>query len=206
MNYTYIKDSDGISVTGWRLFDVEEDGSIILISAGCPETFYSPEVSNGAYISEYILTGNKNDNAKDVDFSNYEPRDWSMYINSNYGATESKAFTKNRLDSWYTKYITKGVEADTFDQEVFQKIYGTKYESLIDNYSYYWLSVASYSNYLVDVHPNSKMVTGDYNQALGIRILVTLSPDTKLENKSVGTKTVVSRDQNTDYAVWNFAQ
>ncbi len=142
--YTYVKDENGNAITGWRVFDIEEDGTVTLITAGCPEDYYHPNVENGAYISEFILTGNQTNSS--IDYSAYTPRDWTMYQNSTYRATNAKALTKTRLDSWYTKYVTAGTAANIFSEDTFQKIYETKYESLIDSYSYYWLSSAGNSS------------------------------------------------------------
>lgn len=86
-----------------------------------------------------------------------------MYVNSNYGATSATALTKAKLDEWYTKY-KKINNADTYTAATFQSVYGTNYESLIDNYSYYWLSSAhsSYGVYFVD--PGVRRVGGIQRQ------------------------------------------
>ena len=143
-SYAYVTDkTTGQAVTGWRVFDVT-DGKITLISAGCPEDYYHPYLSGGnyAYISEYILTGNINSSANASSLglgTTYKPRDWSMYLSSAYKTTgTATVLTKAKLDAWYTKYM--GVaDANTYTADTFRKIYGTKYESLIDNNSYYWV-------------------------------------------------------------------
>ena len=197
-NCTYVKDKDGNEITGWRVFDVEADGKVILITAGCPEDYFHPDITNGGYISEYILTGNQTNSS--IDYSAYTPRDWTMYQNSTYRATNAKTLTKERLDSWYTKYVTAGTIANIYTTETFQKIYGTKYESLIDNYSYYWLSFAnSYSVY--NVGPYYRLVSGANDITFGVRILVSLPADIKWTQN--GTKTVNSRNVNYNYNVWN---
>lgn len=216
-SYNYVQEttSDGTkqAVTGWRVFDVSEDGVITLISAGCPEDYYHPYATNSAYISEYILTGNINtaisSRASSLGLgTTYLPRDWSMYVNDK--ATSATALMKVRLDAWYTKY-TNTPSADTWTEANFQKIYKTDancvnngmYESLIDNYSLYWLSSA-YSKYGVyAVNPDFRSAY-DYNTyAFGVRVLVSLSSDIELSKESVGTKTITSRGNDYNYNIWN---
>lgn len=217
-SYNYVQEttSDGTkqAVTGWRVFDVSEDGVITLISAGCPEDYYHPSGTNYAYISEYILTGNVNTNASASTLglgiapeSTYRPRDWSMYVNDK--ATSATALTKARLDEWYTKY-TNTANANTYTDATFRKIYKTDancvnngmYESLIDNYSYYWLSSAYYSG-VCYVFPCGRNVSSIYRTAFGVRILVSLSSDIQISEKSVGTKTITSRSNDYNYNIWN---
>ena len=195
-SYNYVKDEDGNAITGWRVFDIEADGTVTLITAGCPEDYYH---SSNAYISEYILTGNQSSSS--TDYSAYTPRNWTMYENSTYRATNAKVLTKSRLDSWYTKYMTSGTTANTYTDATFQTIYGTKYESLIDNYSYYWLSSASSSNIVCRVRPSGRAVGNNYDVAFGVRVLVSLPSDIKWTQN--GTKTVNSRNVNYNYNVWN---
>ena len=212
-SYNYVKDKDGNAITGWRLFDVSDDGVMTLISAGCPEDYYHPNATNSAYISEYILTGNVNGSA-DVSSlglgSTYKARSWEMYVNEeDYDAASATVLTKAKLDAWYSKYITLG--ADTWTDATFQKIYKTStncvnngmYESLIDNYSYYWLSSAYNSYSVYNVYPGTMHVRYDYNDALGIRVLVSLSSEVKLSEEATDTKTVVSRSNEYTYNVWN---
>ena len=134
-SYAYVTDkSTGSAVTGWRVFDVDGD-SVTLISAGCPEDYYHPYLStgNGADISEYILSGNTNSSApSELELgSKYTARDWSMYVNASYGSgITATALTKTKYDAWLSKYAGGSTS----------KIQGNSYESLIDNYSYYWLA------------------------------------------------------------------
>lgn len=218
-SYNYVQEttSEGTkqAVTGWRVFDVSEDGVITLISAGCPEDYYHPYGTNYAYISEYILTGNINtaisSSASSLGLgTTYLPRDWSMYVNDK--ATSAIALSKQKLDEWYTKY-TNTANANTYTDATFQKIYKTSancvnngmYESLIDNYSYYWLSSAYGSNSVYDVNPNDRRVRSLNYFAFGVRVLVSLSSDIQVEKESVGTKTITSRgnDYNYNYNIWN---
>ncbi len=214
-SYAYVQDkATGSAVTGWRLFDVS-DGVMTLISAGCPEDYYHPNGTNFAYISEYLLTGNVNSRANATNLglgTTYKARNWNMYVNSNYGATSASVLTKAKLDAWYTKYTTNTASVNTYDNTTFQKIYKTSpdcvnngmYETLIDNYSCYWLSAAYLSHSMSFVRPSSMFIDCDgYNRAYGVRVLVSLSSEVKLSEKAVGTKTVESRSNEYTYNVWN---
>ena len=203
-SYAYVTDkSTGSAVTGWRVFDVDGD-NVTLISAGCPEDYYHSGNTNYAYISEYILSGNTNTSASsDLGLgSTYTARDWSMYENSDYGSgITATALTKTRLDQWYNKNYNL-TSANVYDDNTFQKIYGTNNESLIDNYSYYWLASAGYSGGVYSVYPNNRYV-GNYNgHAFGVRVLVSL-PSGISTSEPVGTKTVTSRGTDYTYNVWN---
>ncbi len=211
-SYNYVQDkATNSAITGWRLFDVN-NGVMTLISAGCPEDYYHPNETNSAYISEYILTGNESLKTTYPSLglgTTYKARNWDMYINRDYNATSASILTKAKLDEWYSKYIT--ASANTYTNTTFQKIYKTSsdcvrdgmYESLIDNYSYYWLSSAHRSNDVYDVNPSSESVGDSYTHAFGVRILVSLSSNVKLSEEAVGTKTVVSRSNEYTYNVWN---
>ena len=200
--YKYVTDkSTGSAVTGWRVFDVDGD-SVTLISAGCPEDYYHPY--GKAYISEYILSGNTNSSASsDLGLgTDYTARDWSMYVNSSYGSgITATALTKTRLDQWYNKNYNL-TSADTYNNSTFQKIYGTNNESLIDNYSYYWLASARSSSSVCNVNPSGRYVNYNSNNAFGVRVLVSL-PSGISTSEPVGTKTVTSRGADYTYNVWN---
>ena len=203
-DYTYVKDkSTGNAVTGWRVFDVDGD-NVTLISAGCPEDYYHSGNTNYAYISEYILSGNTNSSASsDLGLgSTYTARDWSMYENSDYGSgITATALTKTRLDQWYNKNYNL-TSASVYDDSTFQKIYRTNNESLIDNYSYYWLASASNSSRVCGVSPSSRFVRNGSGGAFGVRVLVSL-PSGISTSEPVGTKTVTSRGTDYTYNVWN---
>ena len=203
--YKYVTDkSTGSAVTGWRVFDVDGD-SVTLISAGCPEDYYHSGTTNYGYISEYILSGNTNSSApSELELgSKYIARDWSMYVNSTYGSRiTATALTKTRLDQWYNKNYNL-TSADTYNDDTFRKIYGTNNESLIDNYSYYWLASALYSSSVYFVDPSNKYVNNSHNNnAFGVRVLVSL-PSGISTSEPVGTKTVTSRGADYTYNVWN---
>ena len=205
-SYNYVKNkSTGEAITGWRVFDVDEtNGTVTLISAGCPEDYYHPWGTNYGYISEFILTKNVNSNANADSLGlgdTYLPRDWSMYVNEAYGATSATVLTKAKLDAWYSKYM--GIDnADTYDDLTFQSIYGNNYESLIDNYSYYWLSSAGNGYSVFNVNPYFRNVGGG-NGVKGVRVQVSLSSDVKFSEENSGTKTVESRGEEYTYNVWD---
>ena len=209
LSYDYIKDTSGQAVTGWRLFDMDNE-KITLISTGCPEDFRH---LNDGYVSEYILTGNKNSKISSEDNQiidlMYLARDWSMYKNSAYKTIDVKPITKEDLDNWYTKYITNGVPADTFsdgDYTTFWKVYKTKYENLIDNYSFYWLATASDSGNLYQVYPDDQRIYSGMSSscAYGVRLLITIPNNIKISAN--GTKTIDSYNNDYEYNVWDLIQ
>lgn len=211
--YDYVKDKNtNESITGWRLFDVT-DGVITLISAGCPEDFYyNPNPQRNGLISEYILTGdlskyNLNDYAEGYGLgTTYKQRDWSMYVNPDYKATSATALTKTRLEEWHIKNYN--IENPNFGGTpyYFRFIYGTKNESLIDNYSRFWLCNCSNTAGLYYINPYATRVVAvnTYNVPvpMGIRVLVTLDSNVRLSENSIGTKTITSRDVDYDYNIW----
>lgn len=208
--YHYVKDkSTGTAVTGWRVFDVEGD-IVTLISAGNPEDYYHS--SGGyAYQSEYILTGNVNTSWSGgaLASQDYQKRDWSSYINTAQRAESAIPLTKSRLDNWYTKY-TNTPNANTYTDATFQKIYQepyTKYQNMVDNYSYYWLSAANNTNYVCNVSPNYRAVRSNFDRAFGVRVLVSLSSDVRFTGEKSGTKTITGGNTTTYggdqiYNVW----
>lgn len=202
-DYSYVKDkTTGEAVEGWRIFDITDDG-IVLISAGCSENYNMSDDDNEAYYSEYILTGNINSKATDLGISEdtFTKRDWSMYKNDT--AKEVKPITKEILDNWYSSVI--GIEnADTYTQETFKKIYleqNSKKANLIDNFSFYWLA-SSYEDYsMFYVNPKFECLSANVF-SFGIRLLVYLNEDINL-NKTGDKKTVIDGDGNEyEYNVW----
>lgn len=45
-NSSIVKDTEGNTIAGWRVLDIESDGTLTLISAGAPEKYYWGSVSN----------------------------------------------------------------------------------------------------------------------------------------------------------------
>ena len=198
-------EANGDVVTGWRLFDVN-DGSIVLISAGCPEYYYHKSGANDGYISEYILSGHINDDAKSMNLDEtYTKRSWDNYVNRNEKAISAEVLTKSRLENWYNKYM--GRSEDLYDSdEAFQSVYGTKYETIVDNYSCYWLGSTKSARALDLVNPSNRNVGNMLLRSFGVRLLVTLSSEVKLSKTSAETKTIIDpRDYSNSwrYNVWN---
>ena len=125
-----------------------------------------------------------------------------MYVNSTYGSgITATALTKTRLDQWYNKNYNL-TSPDTYNNSTFQKIYGTNNESLIDNYSYYWLASAGNSGLVYYVSPGRRNVNYCSSYAFGVRVLVSL-PSGISTSEPVGTKTITSRGADYTYNVWN---
>ncbi len=215
-SYEYVKyTSGGEEVTGWRVFDADTtNNKITLISAGCPEDYYHPCGDDYGYISQYILTGDSTGIPNTLNLSSYKPRDWTMYENSSKGAIANSAvaLSKTRLEEWYSKYIVSNANIE--DNSTFQIIYDnnynekdyTKYNTLIDNYSYYWLAspYLSDTRFLYRVYPASMFVSMNGDYAFGVRVLVSIS-GVQL-TKSTTTKTLQDpRESSTTYAYayWN---
>ena len=198
----YLKDtSTNSAITGWRVFDIDGD-NITLISAGNPEDYNNPYGNDESYISEYILGGNVNSNwsTGESSKSNYQKRDWGLYVNSNQKATSALPLTKSRLDQWYTKY-TDSPNADVFKSEVFEKIYKEpyrRYQTLMNNYSNYFLTETEHSNYMYIYAARNMHVMGHMGGSkMGIRMLVTLSSDVLLSSERTGTKTLTGGNMDT---------
>ena len=209
-SYNYVKDaSTNNAITGWRVFDIDGD-NVTLISAGNPEDYYHPYIQNMSYVTEYILTGNINNNWSITESEKYQKREWGVYVNREQKAINAIPLTKSRLDNWYTKY-TNTTNANSYTISTFQKIYKEpyiKYQNIIDNNSYYWFSEAynDYSTYSMNIHNRQMLINSDLN--FGIRMLVTLSPDVLLSTKKTGIKTLTGGNMDTyggnqTYNCWN---
>ena len=210
--YNYVKDAEtGEAITGWRVFDIDGD-KVTLISAGNPEDYYHQYGTNYGYICEYILTGNINSSWSDgtTYAENYQKRNWDMYINRKQYGASARALTKAMLDSWYTKY-TDTPNADTFTRSTFQKIYQepyTKYQNMVENYSYYWFPSAYSQDGLYSVSPDGHCVGYYSYRAFGVRVIVTLDSNAQFIATKVGTKTVTGGNTTTyggdqTYNVWD---
>ncbi len=159
-SYNYVQEtkSDGTkqAVTGWRLFDVADDGAITLISAGCPEDYYHPSSFNKAYISLYILTGSVRGDANALGLgSKYKVRNWSMYANEALGAVSARVLTYSDMDGFYRKNGISNVTL--WNSGGFEAVYGTRFESLVDNYSLYYFAQLN-SDTLWNVRPADRQV------------------------------------------------
>ena len=220
-SYDYIKDETGNAVTGWRVFDIEGD-NVTLISAGNPEDYYhyysysynGETKKDGAYVSEYILTGNVNTSWSGADTSGYQKRNWGNYVNVVQKAISATVLTKSELDRWYSKYTDAGSSANTYTDAIFRKIYSEpyiKYQNIIDNYSNYWLSSARLSQYVWYLYSGGRYVSNNDNAALGVRVLVSLSSDVLFNSQKTGTKTLTGGNMatyggNQTYNCWAIAE
>lgn len=195
--------------SGWRLWDIDkENNTVTLISAGNPEDYYH-HAELGHFYSERYLSGNINSRATEVEAKNLmskKIRDWSMYVNLNQYAINANCITKQDLDNWYIKYLNIA-NANTWDATTFKAVLNTKYESLVDNHSYYWLAYThNYwvypAAYLEYISAGGPALYYNGSIAFGIRILVTLPSDVEIE-KSTENK-IISTREGTDYAynVW----
>lgn len=200
------------SSEGWRVWDIDENRhEVTLISAGCPEDFYyyQDSIVHAGSVSAYILTGIPDSYLTDDEKVVYQTkiRDYSMYLNKEQYAISATALTKKEIDLWYNKYMN--IEnADIWQSNTFRKVYGTKYESLIDNYTHYWLATTyeyaypgAYLYYFSAAGSGGLWRNGGLS--LGIRILITLPANVEIE-KSTETKTVSTREkEDFSYNVWN---
>ena len=213
--YNYIKDtSTNSAITGWRVFDIDGD-MVTLISAGNPEDYCHD--SGYAGEAEYILTGNDNDYWSENGAKSYQKRDWKKYVNGEQKAISAIPLTKTRLENWYQKNNIDTNKRDLFVYaDIFERIYEEsyiKYQNIIDNYSYYWLTDAYDTNSLYYFLPGSRCLTYSGTGTkinVGIRLLVTLSPDVLFNSQKTGTKTLTGGNMNTyggdqTYNCWSIA-
>ena len=213
-SYNYVKNvATGNAVTGWRVFDIDED-SVTLISAGNPEDYYEKYVTNSenGYIYEYILSGNVSDqwSTGQTEKDKYKVRDWTVYINKKQKATNAMPLTMDKIYTWSEKYL-----GDTLYGKIYQSTY-IKYQSLIDNYSYYFVATNAYKDRLYASNPKSTENNFIFNSnflgsnALGIRMIVTLSSDVLFNPEKTGTKTLTGGNMDTyggdqTYNCWSIA-
>ena len=213
--YNYIKDtSTNSAITGWRVFDIDGD-MVTLISAGNPEDYCHD--SGYAGEAEYILTGNDNDYWSENGAKSYQKRDWKKYVNGEQKAISAIPLTKTRLENWYQKNNIDTNKRDLFVYaDIFERIYEEsyiKYQNIIDNYSYYWLTDAYDTNSLYYFLPGSRCLTYSGTGTkinVGIRLLVTLSPDVLFNSEKTGTKTLTGGNMDTfggnqTYNCWSIA-
>ena len=139
----------------------------------------------------------------------YTKRNWDAYINENQKAIEARILTKKDLDNWYEKYVNY-TSTDVSDKDIYKLVYDTKYESMIDNNVDYWLSTSpGASNFYYLWHfSETSCYVNNYQYGFitqGVRVLVTLSSNTKVSEKPIETKTIVNPDSEKTwtYNVWN---
>ncbi len=176
--------------SGWRIWDITEEGAVTLISAGCPELYYHPYGTNYAYISEYILTENINEKATDLNLglgSEYMPRDWSMYKNGHEYVKEARAMKKSDLDEWYNKYIDDNI-TDSYNIDSFPANDTDKLISVVENGMYYWLCSAHDAIDVCCVSVSRRCVSCADAVAHGVRVLVTLNSEVKYDKATESEK------------------
>ena len=198
-NYMYAKMYEGndtanqVPLAGWRVWDIDEaNNTLVLVSAANPEDYRH----NGgqAYQSEYILTGNVNSSWTDMTpetaAEGFTKRDWSMYVDSLQGAVSARALTRTDLNNWLAKYVSNnfGNIGNIYNSA------NVKYQSLIDNHSYYWLSAANYYGGLCYVDPGYRCVNDNRYYAFGVRVLVSIDLSSKISRKPTSTKAVTLKD------------
>ena len=195
---------------GWRVWDIDKNQhEVTLISAGCPEDFYyyQDSIVHAGSVSAYILTGVPDSIITDTEIAKTQARDYSMYINKEQYAISATSLTKKEMDLWYNKYMNME-NADIWQKDTFRTVYGTKYESLIDNYTHYWFATTyeyaypgSYLYYFSAAGSGGLWRNGGLS--LGIRILITLPSNVEIE-KSTETKTISTREgEDFTYNVWD---
>ena len=102
---------------GWRVWDIDENsGSITLISAGDPETYYH---ANGKSTESVDILKN---------------RDCSMYVNNEY-ATSAHILTAEEALEWYNKNFDKSLTLNEESSSTFLKTTFTTVEpiSVLEN-------------------------------------------------------------------------
>ena len=196
--------SNKVPISGWRIWDIdEENDKIVLISAADPESYYHINETNGAYIAEYLLTGNKNA-SWGGNISDYTKREWDMYENSLYNAFDAKILNNNDLNAWYLKYTstTLGFQNATTFGVIYRTPY-EKYQSLVDNHSYYWLGVANSNGRMRYVDPNNRYVNySASNYALGVRVLVSIPLESLVKNEPLSERTVTLEGMAYNGGTW----
>ena len=150
--------------SGWRVWDVDKNtGIVTLVSAGHPETYSHKDSATQTY---GIL----------------EKRNYSMYVNKY--ATSAKMLTYKEVIEWYnarfgTNYTL--IDQSSSTSSFFNKVFTTEEPiSVLYNGGVYWISgrtdtVDRYMYYI------SNQVAAGNNNAMGIRILITLKSDVLLQ-------------------------
>lgn len=204
----YNQDKDEISeIGGWRIFDVDVDTEeITLISTGTIEEYNlaSLEEEYALEISQYVISGVVD--AENLEFDveqSYNARDFSVYENE-YAKT-AKALSKTDLDEWYEKYFGEE-EADVTSKEVFDVIYkseNAQYENIVDMGESYFIAD---DETILKLDDEEKLVSEvSTEEEIGLRILITLKGDVKVNGKEFDQKEIAGKGQNTTYNVWDIA-
>ncbi|MBR3002558.1 MAG: hypothetical protein IKF38_03215 [Clostridia bacterium] len=185
---------------GWRVLSFNDDGSVNIIHAGCPEWYYQathyrlgydggPAVSaqRSAARGQYILDGTKIENAPDISFENIQTKNWKIYEDNNYCISNSARSIKydeiRKLTNYYFFtnhwFLLVGVDFVT------EKGY-TGSGGLMGCHVYNNNTMADTSNYIRD-------------KAAGIRPVVTLKAECLFQNINDENTTT----HNTKETAWN---
>lgn len=124
-----------------------------------------------------------------------------MYINSK--ASRVSSLTYSQINNFFNKYMgyTDAAVGSIGD---INSIYNTQYESLIDNYSYYFADCSYNRANAMVMSPREKAFTGyGSDKAIGIRVIITLKDTTKISSERMGTKTITSRGTDYTYNIWD---
>lgn len=192
-------------MTGWRIWDINDNGIITLISAGTVEEYYH---SYKEEITQYIFTGKYTN----VYFHRHLPaeivqRSFSMYENM-FAIKKSARFqTKEEIDKLYQNIFSLN---DTEKHDNFREIYGSKYQNIIDIDKSYWLDWTNESGYLYTVYPESMCLAASYCNSFGIRVLVSLQKSTKFsfdrEITVINSQKEFIESNQFKYNVWNLSK
>ncbi len=161
---------------GWRVWDINSTtGEVTLISAGHTETYY--HAGNQSVASTNIL---KN-------------RNCTMYENSYAKTGSAHILTGQEAATWYNKQYGTNysiTENGGSNSTFYGKTFSTeKTISVLENGSYYWFASAYNSSNLYCVYPGSRHVNYDDDRVMGIRVIVSLKSNVKIE-KNIGDGSV----------------
>ncbi len=161
---------------GWRVWDIDSTtGEVTLISAGHTETYYH---ANGKSVASANILKNRN---------------CTMYENSYAKTGSAHILTGQEAVAWYnsefgTAYTLteNGGSNSTFYNKTFVT---SEPIEVLENGAHYWLASAYDSNNLFQIAPNLRNAYCNYNFGLGIRVIVSLKSNVKIE-KDLGDGSV----------------
>lgn len=164
---------------GWRVLDINEDGSLKIVSAGTVEAFkhsqYSPiDGFESGYYCEYILRKvvNKSDTEHiEQDYINAGiiPRDFTMYENE-----LAKSNTAHCMSMYDAYKITGSLDSTQ--------------NNLRDLGIFYHLASSQQESALARVQPGGGIFMSG-NTCYGIRIVLDLKPEVKISKDNTGDGT-----------------
>ena len=181
--------------SGWRVLKINDDGSINIIHAGCPEWYYhrmyykvvtNEAAKKSSYRSLYIFGGGKSEEVTSDAYDDVFEKDWNVYENSEFCKSNTAHMTT--LDE--LKFGYQG--------------------ALSDSSSVAWVRKIGISFWIREVYPagggvfaasytNGSMNNYGRNQAFGVRPVVTLKAECLFQNVNVENTTT----HNTKETAWN---